>query len=145
MAHSHRDSASPITNAADSAHTGVGQRTWTIPDAYMPAIGPSGAPGYTGHESLCVLNTGSNDAHLVISLFFADQPPRRGIAVTVPGERCKHLRFDRPADLGGVVIPREVPYGILVVSDVPVVVQHSRLDVTQPNMAFLSSMGHPGA
>jgi hypothetical protein len=123
--------------------TTIGATIWTIPDAYLPALGPPGAPGYVGHESLCVLNAGADDARLTISLFFADRPPRKAIAVTVPGQRCRHLRFDRPEDIGGVTIPREVPYGIVVESDRPVVVQHSRLDVTQPNMAFLSAIGHP--
>ena len=122
--------------------TAIGATIWSFPDAYLPALGPPGASGYVGHESLCVLNVGPDDAHLTISLYFADQAPRRGIAVTVAGERCRHLRFDRPEEIGGVQIPREVPYGIVVESDRPVVVQHSRLDVTQPNMAFLSTIGH---
>lgn len=122
----------------------IGSRLWTIPDAYLPAVGPPGAPGYVGHESLCVLNAGEHDAHLAISLFFADRPPVRGIRAVVPAERCRHLRFDRPDELGGFAVPREVPYGIVVASDQPVVVQHSRLDVTQPNLAFLSAIAHAG-
>ncbi len=139
MPNSHNVANAPVPPAPVTA---IGSRTWTIPDAYLPAVGPAGAPGYTGHESLCVLNANAVDAHLTITLFFEDRPAQRGIVVTIPAERCKHLRFDRPEQLGGVVIPRQVPYGIVVASDVPVVVQHSRLDVTQPNMAFLSSMGH---
>lgn len=122
----------------------IGARTWSIPDAYLPAVGPAGAPGYVGHESLCVLNAGARDAQLRIALFFADRAPLRSAAIRIPAERCLHLRFDRPADLGGLVVPREVPYGIVVESDEPVVVQHSRLDVTQANMAFLSAIAHPG-
>jgi len=122
----------------------IGSRIWTIPDAYLPAVGPPGAPGYIGHESLCVLNAGPRDAHLAISLLFADRPAQRGIRVTVPAERCRHIRFDKPEELGGFVVPRETPYGLVVESDEPVVVQHSRLDVTQPNMAFLSAIGHAG-
>jgi hypothetical protein len=122
--------------------TTIGATTWSFPDAYLPALGPPGAPGQVGHESLCVLNVGHDDAHLVISLFFSDRPPRRGIAVTVAGERCRHLRFDRPEEIGGVEIPREVPYGIVVDSDRPVVVQHARLEVAQANMSFLSTTLH---
>lgn len=122
----------------------IGARTWTIPDAYLPAAGPPGAAGYVGHESLCVLNAGDADAHLRLSFLFADREPLRGIAATVPAWRCRHIRFDRLDELGGFVVPRETPYGLVVESDVPVVVQHSRLDVTQPNMAFLSAVAHPG-
>lgn len=117
-----------------------GAYVWTIPDAYMPKRGPDGE--YVGHESLCVLNTGGALATLSLTFYFADRAPQTGVMLRVPGERCIHFRFDKPEQLGGFVVPREVPYGLRVQSDLPVVVQHSRLDVTQANMAFLSTMGH---
>jgi hypothetical protein len=40
-------------------------------------------------------------------------------------------------------IDQGCPYSILVEADVPVVVQMSRLDTTQSNMAFLSTMAFP--
>ena len=120
--------------------TTAGATHWTIPDAYMPQVGPGG--DYVGHESVVCLNTGSVDAELAIHFFFADRPPVRNVQVVVPAERCIHFRFDQPDMLNGFEVPREVPYGLEVESSVPVVVQYSRLDVTQPNMAFLSAMGH---
>ncbi len=42
-----------------------GSRIWLIPDAYMPAAGPPGP--YQGHESLCTLSTGTEDASISIS------------------------------------------------------------------------------
>jgi hypothetical protein len=119
-----------------------GSRTWLIPDAYLPAAGPPGA--YQGHESLCVLNTGPRTATVRIHFYFADRPAVKDVTVRIGAERCLHVRFDRPEMLGGFVVPREVPYGLKVESDEPVVVQHSRLDVTQANMAFLSVVAHPG-
>lgn len=121
----------------------LGARTWTIPDAYLPAKGPKGKPGYVGHESLCVLNTGPRAATLRIGFYFADREPVTTVTVHVGAGRCQHIRFDDPAQLGGYAVPREVPYGLRVESDVAIVVQHSRLDVTQPNMAFLSAIAHP--
>jgi hypothetical protein len=123
----------------------LGARTWTIPDAYLPAIGKKGPTGYVGHESLCVLNCSGKTAVVRIGFYFADRAPVNDIVVSVPAERCLHIRFDDPAQLGGFVVPREVPYGLRVESTVPIVVQHSRLDVTQPNMAFLSAIAHPQA
>ena len=46
----------------------------------------------------------------------------------------------KPADLGGVVVPRDVCYGIEVASDVPIIVQYSRLDVTQPNFTLMTTI-----
>lgn len=121
----------------------LGARTWTIPDAYLPAAGKPGKTGYVGHESLCVLNTSSRLAQLRIGFYFADREPETTAVITVAAGRCRHIRFDDPAQLGGFIVPREVPYGLRVESSVAIVVQHSRLDVTQPNMAFLSAIAHP--
>lgn len=135
--------ARTVANPSVLRPRALGARTWTIPDAYLPAIGPKGKPGYVGHESLCVLNTGARAAHLRIGFYFADREPLATPVLTVGGGRCQHIRFDDPTQLGGLVVPRQVPYGLRVESDVPIIVQHSRLDVTQANMAFLSAIAHP--
>jgi hypothetical protein len=44
---------------------------------------------------------------------------------------------------GAAVIDRGVPYALVITADEPIVVQMSRLDTTQPNMAFLSTMAYP--
>jgi len=119
---------------------GEGCKTWLIPDAYMPEVG-SGK--YVGHEALCMLNTGEVPAQVELDFYFEDRPPIKGVPVTLEAERTWHLRLDRPEQLGGVVIPREVPYAIRVRSNVPIVVQYSRLDVTQPNMSLFTTMGWP--
>ncbi len=135
--------AQPAGRTSPLRPRALGARTWTIPDAYLPAIGPKGKPGYVGHESLCVLNTRARAAQLRIGLYFADREPMTTPVLTIEPGRFFHLRFDDPVQLGGLVVPREVPYGLRVESNVPVVVQHSRLDVTQANMTFLSAIAHP--
>lgn len=121
----------------------LGARTWTIPDAYLPPAGKPGKTGYVGHESLCVLNTSTRDAELRIGFYFSDREPQTTAVITVGAGRCQHIRFDDPTQLAGYIVPREVPYGLRVESNIAVVVQHSRLDVTQANMAFLSAIAYP--
>ena len=126
-----------------------GHRVWIIPDAYLPPLSPEDeakqatGKGYWSHESLCIVNTGPKPAHLTLSFYFEDRPPKKNVAITVGAERTWHIRFDKPDLLGGFRVPAGVPYALRVESDVPVVVQHSRLDTTQPNCAFLSVMAHP--
>lgn len=117
---------------------GEGRRVWLIPDAYLPE---RGSGKYVGHESLCILNTGDEPARVQIDFYFEDRDPIKGVTVTVGAERTWHLRLDDPKNLGGLELPREVPYAIRVRSDKNVVVQHSRLDVTQNNMALFTTMG----
>ncbi len=126
-----------------------GRRVWIVPDAYLPPLSAedevkrASGRGYWSHESLCVVNTGPKPAHLSLSFYFEDRPPAKHIRVTIGAERTWHIRFDKPEQLGGFRVPTSVPYALRVESDVPVVVQHSRLDTTQPNCAFLSVVAHP--
>lgn len=118
-----------------------GAQTWFVPDGYLPAKGPEG--GYVGHDCVCLLNTTPQEAQVWLDIYFEDQEPVEGLEVRLAPKRCLHLRMDKPEMLGGFEMPREVPYALRVRSSVPIVVQYSRLDVTQSNMAFLSVMGFP--
>lgn len=126
-----------------------GRRVWVVPDAYLPPLSAedeakrASGRGYWSHESLCIVNTGAKPANVSLTFYFEDLPAAKDIRVTIGAERTRHIRFDKPEQLGGFRVPAAVPYALRVESDVPVVVQHSRLDTTQPNCAFLSVMAHP--
>jgi hypothetical protein len=60
----------------------------------------------------------------------------------VRAERCWHVRFDHLEDIAGVRIPRDVPYGLGIESDVNIIVQHSRLDSRQGGLAYMTVLGY---
>ena len=62
--------------------------------------------------------------------FYEDREPVGPVDVTLGARRTWHVRLDDPL-LGGVELPRGVPYAYTVESDVPIVVQHSRLDTSR--------------
>ena len=121
---------------------GEGTHVWLIPDGYLPAGEAGGQPS---HEAICVLNTGTADATLRLTFYFEDRPPLHDVTVVVPAERTRHIRTDRPEDLGGQALPRGVPYAIRVVSDQPVTVQYSRLDASASTLALMTTIAHPVA
>lgn len=97
----------------------------------------------TSHETFCVLNADDADAHLVATLYyFADREPVGPYRVTVPARRTRHVRFNDVDDPEPV--PRDTDYASLIESDVPVVVQHTRLDSRQAANALLSTVAFPG-
>lgn len=119
----------------------LGRRTWAIAEGYIPGGGDEGDERFVGHETACVLNAGDQDAHLRITLYFADREPVGPYQVTVPARRTLHLRYndlDDPAP-----VPRETDYASVIESDVPVVVQHTRLDPRREALALLSTMAWP--
>ncbi|WP_123043682.1 sensory rhodopsin transducer [Cohnella candidum] len=117
----------------------MGERHWFIPDGYIP---PDSTGDLVSHESVCVLNTSSEDALLSFTVYFEDREPIENVLVVVPGRRSRHIRTSTLAK-EGEAIPPGVPYSLAVSSDVPVVVQYSRQDATQAANALLSVMAYP--
>jgi hypothetical protein len=116
-----------------------GAKKWMIPDGYIP---PKSSNKLLSHESVCVLNTSGSDAHLTFTIFFEDRDPLVNIHETVGAMRTRHIRT-ASLSAEGQKIPVGVPYAIVVESDINVVVQYSRLDTTQKELALMSVVAHP--
>jgi len=124
---------------------GHGHKIWVVPDGYL-ASSPGVAPGPSGsisHESACILNDGSARAHCELNLYFEDREPILGLPFEVGAKRSLHLRLDQVKDRQGDLLPRDLPYSLTITSDRNIVVQHSRLDCTQENLALFTTMGFP--
>lgn len=116
-----------------------GEKHWFIPDGFIP---PDSTGELTSHESVCVLNTSSEDALIRFTIFFEDREPMEDILVVVKGRRTKHIRTSSLMK-NGAPIPVGVPYAIELSSDIPIVVQYSRLDSTQAENTLMSTMAYP--
>jgi hypothetical protein len=118
----------------------VGKRVWAIAEGWIPATSHGPAPQLTSHETICVLNAGEQDARIELTLYFADREPVGPYRFEVAARRTRHVRFNDLTDPAPV--PRETDYASLLVSDVPVVVQHTRLDSRQAELALLSTIAY---
>jgi hypothetical protein len=116
----------------------IGEKVWAIAEGYIPAKSHGPAPQMTSHETACILNANETDAHLEITIYWKDRDPTGPYKITVPARRTLHLRFNDLKD--PEPIPFETDYSSLIVSDVPVVVQHTRLDSRQAENALLSTI-----
>jgi hypothetical protein len=119
----------------------LGRRRWAIPEGYIPPTSTGPAPQLTSHEAVCVLNAGASDARVEILVLFADREPAGPYRMTVPSMRTRHIRFNDLED--PEPIPRGVDYASIISSDVPIVVQHTRLDSRQAENALLSTIAFP--
>lgn len=116
-----------------------GEKHWIIPDGYIP---PESTGGLLSHESICVLNTSSEEALVTITIYYEDREPLEAILQVVGARRTKHIRTSS-LQRNGEGIPVGVPYAIELRSDIPVVVQYSRLDSTQAENTLMSTMAYP--
>jgi hypothetical protein len=116
----------------------IGHRIWAIAEGYIPSYSHGPEPQFTSHETACVLNANEKDAHLSLTIYYSDRQPVGPYRITVPGRRTKHIRFNDLQD--PEPIPRDTDYACVIESDVPVVVQHTRLDSRQAENALISTM-----
>ena len=119
----------------------IGKKTWVIAEGYIPGASTGQGRAFESHETACILNPGERDAQVRITLFFADRDPVGPYEVKVAARRTKHVRFNDLRDPAPV--PRDTDYSSVIESDVPIIVQHTRLDSRQAALALLSTMAFP--
>ena len=118
----------------------IGSKCWVIAEGYIPAYSNGPEPQFTSHETVCILNTSDQDAHVQITIFYSDKEPVGPYRVTVPARRTKHIRFNNLTD--PEPIPHDTDFASAIESDVPIVVQHTRLDSRQAENALLSTIAY---
>lgn len=117
----------------------IGKTVWATGDGFMNST----ANGkFVSHEALCVLNVSGQDANIEIEIYFEDREPLKGFYEVCKNDRANHIRLDMIVNDKGERVPHDVPYAMLLKSDAPVVVQHSRMDVSQPAMTLMTTIAY---
>ena len=114
-----------------------GKRRWFVPDGFLPA---DSSHGVASHEAACLLNAGETEARVRFLFFFEGREPVGPIELTLEPRRTRHVRLDDPSAIGGVELPRGVPYAYAVESDMPIVLQHSRLDTSMGGYTLFTTI-----
>ena len=128
------------SNNATRSSAGIGRTRWAIAEGYLPAWSHGPAPQLESHEACCILNAGDTPAQVEITVYFEDREPVGPYRFTIEARRTKHLRFNDFSD--PEPIPKDTPYASVIVSDVPVVVQHTRLDSRQAENALMTTIAY---
>jgi hypothetical protein len=118
----------------------IGAKRWAIAEGYIPGWSHGPEPQFTSHETVCILNVSDNDAHVAITVFYSDREPVGPYELTVPARRTMHIRFNNLQE--PEPIPLDTDFASVIESDVPVVVQHTRLDSRQSENALLSTIAY---
>jgi hypothetical protein len=121
----------------------IGRKRWAIAEGYIPSQSAFTDRTLVSHETACILNAGDRDAHVTITIFFANREPVGPYRVTVAARRTLHLRFNDLEEPHP--IPRDTDYASIFESDVPIIVQHTRLDSRRAELALLSTVAYAEA
>ena len=118
---------------------GMGKKLWLIPDCELPLEGEG---ELKGHESVIVVNDSDKDAEIDVKLFFTDKDFDGKITWCVGAGRVRCFRMNKPSDMGGFNVPYQTQYAMKLTSSENVVVQYGRLDNTQSNLAYYTTLGY---
>ncbi len=118
-----------------------GSTQWAIPEGYIPEDDQSKSRELVSHEACCILNPGDQDAHVDIMIFFENREPAGPYKLVVPARRTLHQRFNDFRD--PETIPLGTNYATTIMSDVPIIVQHTRLD-GRDGIALMTTMAYAG-
>lgn len=118
----------------------IGKKVWAIPEGYIPAWSNGPAAEFTSHEAACILNTGDEEAQVELTIYFADRDPAGPYVIRIGPKRTLHLRFNELKNPES--IPLGTSYSSVFLSNVPIVVQHTRLDSRQSENALLTTIAY---
>jgi hypothetical protein len=116
----------------------IGRLRWAIAEGYIPGWSHGPKPQLASHETVCLLNAGDKDADVRITVYFSDRDPVGPYKIAVPARRTRHIRLNElnvPAP-----IPIDTDFASVIEANVPIVVQHTRLDSRQAENALLSTI-----
>lgn len=117
----------------------IGKKVWIIPDCELPKPGDGIAKG---HESVIIVNDSDVDAEIDVKLFFTDKEAYENIRWNVKAGRVRCFRTNNVDDMCGYKIPFETQYAMKLTSNCEIVVQYGRLDNTQSNLAFYTTLAY---
>jgi hypothetical protein len=120
----------------------IGRQRWSIAEGYIPSQSSFSDRALVSHETASILNAGDQDAHVRITVFFADREPVV-YRVTVSARRTLHLRFNDLKD--PETVPRDTDFSSVFESDVPIIVQHTRLDSRRAEVTLMSTTAYADA
>src|SRR4051794_4439424 len=67
----------------------IGRTRWAIAEGYIAARSTGPEPEMLSHETACILNAGERDAHVAITIYYADHEPTGPYRLTVPARRTR--------------------------------------------------------
>ena len=120
----------------------IGKRRWAIAEGYIPPSSTGESREMISHETVCILNAADSDAEVEITVYFTDREPVGPYRMTVPARRTRHFRFNEFTDPEPV--PVNTDFASVIESNVPIVVQHTRLDSRQSALALMTTVAFAG-
>ena len=88
------------------------------------------------------ITDGNFDVEIKVTVYFTHKDCYDDIKWQVGAKKVRCFRMNRLEDMSGFEVPFETQYAMKLESTGNIVVQYGRLDNTQPNLAFYTTLGY---
>lgn len=119
----------------------VGRTTWVIAGGRIPLHSTGPEPELTSRDELFIMNTGDGHANVELTIYYADREPVAGYRLTVGARRVRRVRCNDLIDPEALRL--DVDYGVVLESNVSIIVHFDRVDTTQPALARQGNVAFP--
>jgi hypothetical protein len=116
----------------------TGHKTWIIAGGHIPLRSTGDEPEFSSRDELCVLNTNAKPAKIAIMVYHEANPPAGPYKIELKEECVRHIRFNDLVD--PLPISLDTGFAAVVTSDVPIVVQFTRMDTSHKMVAGFSTL-----
>ena len=104
----------------------LGRCRWAICAGHAPSRATGEEPAFTSRDQLALLNTGDGLANVRLVVMYEDRESPPPFRLGVAPRRLRVIRINDLIFPEAVAL--DVPYSLLIESDVPIVVQFTRQD-----------------
>lgn len=118
----------------------IGRKKWALAEGYLPTWSHGPEPEMLSHGAVCLLNATEEVAEVELTIYYSDRQPSGPYQITVPPQRTRHVRFNTLDD--PEAIPKGVDFASVLISNVPIVVQHTRLDSRQAENGLMTTIAY---
>jgi hypothetical protein len=113
-------------------------KIWVIPGGHIPLLSTGTEPAFTSRDQLSILNSNTTPAKISIMVYYENDPPTGPYKIELKENCVRQIRFNDLVD--PLPISLDVHFAAVIESDVPIVVQFTRMDTSQSMLAGFSTM-----
>jgi hypothetical protein len=110
-----------------------GKKVWAFAAGNIPLRSTGLEPDFTSHDKISILNTSAIKTEIEISIYYEHADVVTDHQIVVGPGRVRKIRFNDLID--PLPIPLDTPFGFVVTSPVPVIVQFSRMNTGDRRLA----------
>lgn len=119
----------------------IGKLTWAFSAGRIPLKSTGEEPEFISHDKIAILNTSEEEALVEFFIFYEDEQPTGTYEISVKPKRLRKFRFNDLIDPMPIKLDRN--YSCYIQSNIPVVIQFSKLNSGSSENAEMGTMAYP--